>query len=91
MRGPEKHTVNCPLTVSEGVKRIHRLLGICPALPLMAFACGFDCVWHMGHIPPSLLPPGSRDYSTQVRPLPSDLIGNTGEHDAEDITDLLLP
>lgn len=79
-----------PITAWEGVKCIHPLVGICPALPPMALACvpGFDGVWHTGHVPSSLLPPGSRDYSTQARPLPSDMIGNTRQHV---ITSLICP
>ncbi len=82
-----------PVTVSEGVKCICPLMGICPALPPMALACvhGFDGVWHTGHIPSSLWPPGSRDYGTQARPLPSDMIGNTGQHVTGHITGLPLP
>lgn len=82
-----------PITVWEGVKSIHSLLGVCPVLPSMALAVCMALIMPgtqvMSHV--LFLPPGSRDYSTQVRPLPLDVIGNAGQHISGHITDLPSP
>lgn len=95
IRSAERHcyiavTRGDPITMWRGVKCIHPLLGICRVLPPMASACfrGFNHVWNDGHVPSFLWPPRSRNHSTQVRPLPSDTIWETGQHVA---TSLICP